>query len=406
LTTDVTDLVRPELRFELRSALHRAFDQGETKLTGAIPVAFNGKPARVYMHVKPVDKPEGGRKQALVLFVEGEEIEPPSIEAGESMGAARELKQELEVAQSRLRTMREESEAATEELRAANEELQSINEEYRSTAEELETSKEELQSINEELQTVNSELKLKLESVSRANSDLQNLMAATDFATLFLDPTLRIRRFTPKLAELFNITPSDVGRPITDFTHDLDDDSLPADAARVLKDLSPVEREIRSRKGGWYLVRYRPYRTVDDKIDGVVVTFVDVTQRKRMEEELRASEQQLRKEMRLVDQSQSPIFVWDFDNGAISQWNKGCEILYGYSKAEAVGKSIESLLKTASPRSSFTAVKDALAKKKIWKGELRYTAKDKGTVRLDSVLELIAVNGSRHVFESGRPIEG
>src|SRR5262249_22284792 len=161
---------------------------------------------------------------SIVFFIEGDaEI---SAAAGAVSGASNEtvnqLRQELELAQARLRTMREESEAANEELRAANEELQSINEEYRSTAEELETSKEELQSINEELQTVNSELKLKLETVSRANSDLQNLMAAMDFGTLFLDPGLRIKRFTPRLSDLFSITPGDTGRSITDFTHQLD----------------------------------------------------------------------------------------------------------------------------------------------------------------------------------------
>jgi two-component system CheB/CheR fusion protein len=194
LTTDVTDLVRSELRFELRAALHRAFERDERTLSGAISVRFNGHPIRVYLHVKPVheSETEARPQRALILFVEGEEHEAVPAEVSDSTHPNNEtvhrLRQELELAQSRLRTMREESEAANEELRAANEELQSINEEYRSTAEELETSKEELQSINEELQTVNSELKLKLETVSRANSDLQNLMAATDFATLFLDP--------------------------------------------------------------------------------------------------------------------------------------------------------------------------------------------------------------------------
>jgi len=206
-----------------------------------------------------------------------------------------QLRQELELAQGRLRTMREESEAADEELRAADEELQSLNEEYRSTAKELETSKEELQSINEELQTVNSELKLKLETVSRANSDLQNLMAAMDFGTLFLDPTLRIKRFTPRLTDLFSITPGDVGRPITDFTHQLDYDGLAADARAVLDDLVPIEREIRSHKDGWYLARIRPYRTVDDKIDGVVATFIDVSERRQMEDALRTANEKLEK---------------------------------------------------------------------------------------------------------------
>src|SRR5262249_34138146 len=159
--------------------------------------------------------------------------------------------------------------------------------EYRSTSEELETSKEELQSINEELQTVNNELKLKLESVSRANSDLQNLMAATDVGTLFLDTTLRIKRFTPRLMDLFNVTSNDEGRPITDFTHQLEYHELADHARSVLRNLTPIEHEVSSRDGGWFLVRIRPYRTVDDKIDGVVATFVDITERKKSEEAVR-----------------------------------------------------------------------------------------------------------------------
>jgi two-component system CheB/CheR fusion protein len=202
----------------------------------------------------------------------------------------RRLTQELELTQSRLRTVREESDAANEELRAANEELQSINEEYRSTSEELETSKEELQSINEELQTVNTELKLKLEGISRAHSDLQNLVAATDVGTLFLDTTLRIKRFTERVTDLFSITQMDEGRPITDFAHQLEYDGLVKDARTVLADLAPVRREIRSRHGRWYDMRLRPYRTVDDKIDGVVITFVDISERHQVEHALREGE--------------------------------------------------------------------------------------------------------------------
>jgi len=200
----------------------------------------------------------------------------------------KQLQEELQLTQGRLRATREESEAASEEFRAANEELQSINEEYRSTSEELETSKEELQSINEELQTVNSELKSKLELISRANSDLQNLLAATDFGTLFLDSGLNIKRFTDQVKELFSITTSDGGRPITDFAHQLDYDDLVKDARTVIANLTPLRREVRSRKKRWYDLRMRPYRTTDDKIDGVVITFVDVTERKIMEERLRS----------------------------------------------------------------------------------------------------------------------
>jgi two-component system CheB/CheR fusion protein len=299
LTSDIADLVRPELRFELRSAVHRALERGEASLSPPIPVKFNGSAQPVYLHVKPQipENHDKDTKRAIVFFLEGKaDKRQPSAQAAEqSDEAMRQLREELDLAQSQLRAMREEAEATNEELRAANEELQSINEEYRSTAEELETSKEELQSINEELQTVNSELKLKLESASRTNSDLQNLIAAMDFGTLFLDTSLRIRRFTPRLTELFSILPADIGRPITDFTNRLDYDGLVDDARKVLADLTPLKREIRSRKGGWYLVRIRPYRTVEDKIDGVVATFVDVTERRQMESDLHDANEQLGK---------------------------------------------------------------------------------------------------------------
>jgi two-component system, chemotaxis family, CheB/CheR fusion protein len=234
LSGNVVDLVRPELRFELRSALHRVFETSQPWLSLPIPVRFNGSPHRVLMHVKPADDHDDhGSGSAVVLFIEGGAADlaiggpfPQNNAANEIVARLRE---ELQQAQARLRTTREESESANEELRAANEELQSINEEYRSTSEELETSKEELQSINEELQTVNSELKLKLEAVSQAHSDLQNLMAATDFGTLFLDASLRIKRFTQQVTELFSINPSDEGRPISDFAHRLEYENLVSD---------------------------------------------------------------------------------------------------------------------------------------------------------------------------------
>jgi two-component system CheB/CheR fusion protein len=296
LTGDVVDLVRTELRFELRSALHRVFEQQGATLSLPIPVRFNGASHRVLIQVKAAETDElGEARNAVVFFIEGEEIEQAATNHERATDeTVRRLTQELELTQARLRTVREESDAANEELRAANEELQSINEEYRSTSEELETSKEELQSINEELQTVNSELKLKLEAISRAHSDLQNLMAATDFGTLFLDSGLRIKRFTDRVTELFSITRTDEGRPITDFAHQLQYDDLIKDARAVLADLAPIRREVKSRTGKWYDMRLRPYRTVEDKIDGVVITFVDISDRRQVEEALRESERQLR----------------------------------------------------------------------------------------------------------------
>jgi two-component system CheB/CheR fusion protein len=407
MNSDAVDLVRPELRFELRSALHRAFDQRQSTLSLPIPVRFNGAPHRVLLSVEPVlDHDDREPPRAVVMFIEGGPIEEGLASAAEqqtSDDTVRRLTEELELTQSRLRTVREESEAANEELRAANEELQSINEEYRSTSEELETSKEELQSINEELQTVNSELKLKLEAISRAHSDLQNLMAATDFGTLFLDSTLRIKRFTERVTELFSITPSDEGRPITDFAHQLEYDELIRDARAVLSDLAPIRREIRSRNGHWYDVRFRPYRTVDDKIDGVVITFVDITERRHVDDALKVSERQLRQQRALVELSRSPIFMWDFDGGIV-EWNRGSEELYGYSRDEPIGKRKDRLLRTVVPDSSFDALRRELAEKGAWKGELHQTTKTGQPLIVESRIELESLNGQRLVLESTRDI--
>jgi two-component system, chemotaxis family, CheB/CheR fusion protein len=407
LTTDVVDLVRDELRFDLRSALHRAFDHEQPTLSVAHLLAMEGETRRVYLQVRPIAREGHATPLALVMFIEGETVDQIPEPSGRKglHEAMQQLQHELQLTQARLRTMREESEAGNEELRAANEELQSINEEYRSTSEELETSKEELQSINEELQTVNGELKLKLESISRAHSDLQNLMAATDFGTLFLDPLLRIKRFTPRLVDLFNVTEADEGRPITDFTHSLDFDDMADQARKVLKDLVPIEREIPGRTSGWYLVRMRPYRTVEDKIDGVVATFIDITERRKAEEALRLSEEHLRQETRLVELSRSPIFVWDFDGGIV-QWNRGSEELYGYGRDEALGQPKEALLRPIVPGSSFQALRQGLLEHGRWKGEVHHRTKSGLVIEVESEIELVPVNGRRLVLESTRDITG
>jgi two-component system CheB/CheR fusion protein len=404
LSGDVIDLVRPELRFELRSALHRAFEQNNPVLTIPILVRFNGSPRRVFMFVNAIEGDPHARL-AVVIFVEGEPIDETIATDQEQIASdtVRRLKEELELAQSRLRTMREEAESANEELRAANEELQSLNEEYRSTAEELETSREELQSINEELQTVNNELKLKLEAISGAHGDLQNLMAATDFGTLFLDTDLRIKRFTDRITDLFSLTPGDEGRPITDFAHQLEYDNLIRDARSVLTELTPVRREIHSSADRWYDVRMRPYRTVDARIDGVVMTFVDITERREVEDALRESERRLRQRNRLIDLSRDPIFEWDFDGGIV-EWNRGSAELYGFTREEAVGKSKEQLLGPTVLGSTFAELKAKLLKDGSWAGELEQRTKDDRLLAVECRLQLESFDNRRLVLESSRDI--
>jgi len=289
------DVVRPELRLDLRLVLDQALEKRRPTLTLATAVEFDNGHRRIAMQASPVAGDGNEAAQALVVFLdagpvaEGDEPEIDPATAG--VGEVRRLHGELRAAQESLVASRKENEVAIEDLRAANEELQSINEEYRSTSEELETSKEELQSMNEELQTVNAELKHKLESISTAHSDLQNLISATEVGTLFLDPKLRIRMFTPPMTALFNITEVDIGRAITDFTSQLIYDSVEADAQHVLRELAPLETEVQARDGRWFIIRLRPYRTIEDKINGVVLTFVDITSRREIERELLESKE-------------------------------------------------------------------------------------------------------------------
>ena len=173
-----------------------------------------------------------------------------------------------------------------EELKSTNEEMQSTNEEMQSTNEELTTSKEEMQSLNEELQTVNSELQGKVDELSRSNTDMKNLLNSTDIATLFLDNELKIRRFTTQATKLIKLIPGDVGRPVTDLASELLYPELPDDAREVLRRLGFMEKAISARDGSWFTVRIMPYRTMDDRIDGVVITFLDISVAKALEGKL------------------------------------------------------------------------------------------------------------------------
>lgn len=261
----------------------------------------------------------------------------------------------------------------------------------------------EVQAINDELQAVNSELRRKLEAASRAHGDLQNLVAATGIASLSLDSGLRIKRFTDRAAELFSLTPNDEGRPITDFSHRLDYDDFINDARAVLADLAPIRREVRGRNGRWYDVRLRPYRNVEEKIDGVVVAFHEISERHRIEEALRRNEELLYQEKRLVDISHDPIFVWDFDGGIVS-WNRGSEQLYGYSRDEAIGKKKDQLLATQVPGSSFAELRARLLGEGSYSGEVRHRAKSGRELTVETRIVLETMGGKRLALESTRDI--
>ena len=327
-------IVRPELRLDLGLALDRVFSTRQPTISRLIETRFENEIHRVLVHVVPVPTGEGAAPRALVYFLDSglgrvadpEEGPPPQDEL-------LHLHDALKAAQEAALAGRIGHEAALQELRASNEELQSLNEEYRSTAEELETSKEELQSINEELHTVNAELKNKLFVLSAAHDDLQNLTSSSEIGTLFLDGSLRIRMFTPRVADLINVTQADIGRPVTDFSHRLAYDGLERDVRQVLQDLAPSEQVVRGVDDRWFMVRLRPYRTFDGRIEGAVVTFDDITARHEAESRLRQSEERLRT---FGEASQEALWVRDAGTFQWEYLTPAFETIYGLDRATAL----------------------------------------------------------------------
>ncbi len=292
ITKDIFRLVRPPMSIDLRALIQQARSSKQIVRSKPITVGFNGDSARIVIRASAAHE-NGHELEGYVLIIFDEHPIPhdlPDGEAGSGAGGGgatqRELEEEVELARQRLQSLHEEHEARREEMQASNEELQSANEELRSTMEELETSKEELQSMNEELATVNQENRHRVEELSQLSDDLANLLAATDIATLFLDRQLRIERFTPQVSQLFNVRHTDRGRPLADITHSLDYPEIQADARTVLDRLTPIEREAEDKEGRWHLVRILPYRSAADRIAGVVITLIDITARKKSEQEI------------------------------------------------------------------------------------------------------------------------
>ena len=331
--------VRPELRIELRTALYQAAQRYVSVESAPTPVRIEDRPVTISVIVRPVLKHDDpGRGFFLVVFQETtgavatSEPAPAPLDGGDLV---RQLEEEISRLKTQLRSTIERDETQAEELKASNEELQAMNEELRSSTEELETSKEELQSLNEELRTVNQELKIKVDEQTQANNDIQNLINSTEIGTIFLDRASCIKMFTPRARDLFNLIPADRGRPLSDISSSLADADLHADVERVLERLERVEREVRTRDQRWHLMRLLPYRTADDRIDGVVVTFLDITGRKAMEEALRSGEERLRL---VVESVTDDAFVTMDHEGRIESWNGGAERMFGLTAAEAIGQ--------------------------------------------------------------------
>ncbi len=349
---NILQMAREGLRRDLTLALHKAAVEKTVVRRLDLRVKTNGDFTPVNLTVGPVVANPASTPEELLFLVILEEAPPfdpeqtlPGADPGtvgegslETTADARfdALRQELIAKEEYLQATTEELETSNEELKSSNEEMQSVNEELQSTNEELETSKEELQSINEELATVNAELQTKVADLSRANNDMNNLLAGTGIGTVFVDHGLRILRYTPAATRIINLIPSDIGRPVGHLASNLVGyDQLSADTQEVLQTLVVKKIDVQTPEGKWYTMRIQPYRTLDNVIEGAVITFEDTT-------ELKEAQVALSRLAVVVQDAHDAITVHDLE-GRILAWNPAATRIYGWSEAEALTMNIRDL---------------------------------------------------------------
>jgi two-component system, chemotaxis family, CheB/CheR fusion protein len=383
---NILNMARQGLRYKLSTALHNAVKQKKTITSQGLKIKYESTLRTVDLVVRPVT--ESGASQGFMLVMFNDKTMPEAVPKKSAPGGevvdpyVLNLEQELQTTKEYLQTLNEEMETSNEELKSTNEELQSTNE-------ELETSKEELQSTNEELVTVNEELQKKVEELSHANNDMTNLLAATEIGCLFLDTNLRIKRFTPAATRIFHLVQTDIGRPISDIKSKFVDENIVQHSQEVLDTLVRQEIEVQDKAGNWYSMRIMPYRTIENVIDGIVVTFNNINHIKEAKE--------LRRLATVVRDSNDAIVVQDF-SGNILAWNHGAGQLYGLKEAEALRMNIRDLIpedKIKQTRTLFARLKKGKIVKPF---ETRRKCKN-GKV-LDVWLTMTALKDAE-----GRPVE-
>ncbi|MDN2564632.1 PAS domain-containing protein [Aquibium sp. A9E412] len=332
-TRDLLSLAKRGLAARLRAAVHRAMRESEPVTAEAQLDGAKLVPVRITV------APLGEEPRRLLVSFQAGDADAPSAatsEAGERPPRTEnELEDALRASRAELRETVEQLESSNEELKASNEEITSMNEELQSTNEELETSKEEMQSLNEELNTVNVQLQSKVAELEQRTHDLDNLLSSSAVATLFLDREMRIRFATPAVRDLLDVLESDIGRPVSHLAQKFDDPDFVEDARAVLRTLQPREREVGTGAGRWFERRIVPYRA-EDRIDGVVVTFSDVTERRRNEQEIAAAKEFSES---IVETVRHPLLVLDPSLNVVSANDAFCQT-YNVSGHEAVGRKV------------------------------------------------------------------
>jgi two-component system, chemotaxis family, CheB/CheR fusion protein len=396
-------MLREGLLVPVRNLLNKARKEGEPERKEGLSVKSNGGYHDVAIEVLPIKGARGVAASYLVLFEEAmssdrkARLKRQRVEAQEDKAEDRtsSAKQELAATREYLQSIIEQQEAANEELQSANEEIQSANEELQSINEELETSKEEVQSSNEELSTVNEELNHRNAELSHAHNDLLNLLSSVQMAIVMIGANLRIRTLTPGAEKMLNLIPTDVGRPIGDLNLSLSVHDLERHLQEVIDTVAVKEFEVRDKQGKWHLLRLRPYRTMDNVIDGVVVILIDIDSLKRDQEKLRHQAE-------LLDQAYEPILMWEM-GGTVTYWSKAAEGVYGYTRAEALRRRMYDLLGTVE---SAAEIEEKLQKHGRWSGKLVHTKRDGGKINVSSRMSLVSESdGRKLVIETIHPLE-
>jgi two-component system CheB/CheR fusion protein len=333
-------MLREGLREEFPVAFRKALMKKEPVVLRNIKVGTNGDTHTINVNIQWIDRPESLFGTVMIIFTDVPEIDEIKLQDKKEMKKLTgkrqsELEKELQHTREEMQSTLEEMQTSQEELKSTNEELQSTNEELQSTNEELTTSKEEMQSLNEELQTVNAELQSKVDEFSRVNNDMKNLLNTTDIATLFLDKELNIRRFTNQATKIFKLIKSDIGRPFTDQVSDLIYPELATDALEVLRTLVFIQKQIPTRDGRWFFIRIMPYRTLDDRIEGLVITFINISDLKQVEVKLHETEQI----NRLLINSSSDVIIELSKDLNILEFSPEAEKFFGKKREEAVNRN-------------------------------------------------------------------
>ncbi|HET9886056.1 MAG TPA: ATP-binding protein, partial [bacterium] len=390
-------MLREGLLVSVRAALHKAKRDGDPVREEGLRVKTNGGHSDVNVEVFPIRANERA-ESFLILFDDphrstAAEAPPSPAEVmpqseKESERELGRMRQELAATREYLQSVVEQQDAANEELQSANEEIQSSNEELQSINEELETSKEEIQSSNEELATLNEELQHRNAELSQSNNDLINLISSVHMPMVMIGNDFRIRKFSPAAEKLLNLIPTDIGRPFTDIKLNLSITDMEQKIDDVIASVRGMEEEVRDRNGRRYLLRIRPYKTLENRIEGAVIILIDV-------------DEPLARETQILYRTYEPIFMWSVDKG-ISYWNRAAEEMYGYTKQQAIGKMPEDLLE-ASP----AVFMDDLRRNGRWIGEVVHRTRSGTKIVMESRIAYFQeLGGPAVIIEANRPIEG